>query len=62
MDAHDLDGYLATEAPTDMPWWQLRNLVAMRRALGRPLSQRTYEAIRSRLEAEEAGPAVDGQP
>jgi len=51
----DLVAYLTIAAPPDMPWSQIRNLVAMRRAHGRPITMQAYTAIRLVLAAEEAG-------
>lgn len=52
----DLVTYLLHDAPRCMTWSQLRSLVALRRAHGRPLSPKTYATIRLVLLAHDVDP------
>jgi hypothetical protein len=54
MDAADLATYLEFRAPAEMSWSQICNLVRIRRAVARPLSLASYEAIRFALADAEA--------
>jgi len=51
----DLVAYFTTGAPRDMPWTQIWNIAAIRRARGRPMTLRQYHALRLVLAAEELG-------
>lgn len=56
MYCRDLVAYLTIAAPPDMPWLQLRNLIAMHRAHGRPMSLHVLHAIRLVLAAHDHEP------
>jgi hypothetical protein len=47
----DLVAYLMIAAPDNIPWSQVRNLIRIRRAYGRPMSVQTLVAIRLVLAA-----------
>lgn len=56
MHAADLLVYLRLFAPLDMSYVEIRNLVAIRRAHGRPLGVRAYAAIHTAIAEHESGP------